>query len=60
MRLLLILIGLTAVSTGLGGILANTFYGEGYLAALGLGVRLSTLALGLLLFIMGLREGWRS
>ena len=58
MRLLVILIGLTAITTGLGGILANTVYGEGYLAALGLGVSLTTLTLGLILFIWGLRGRW--
>jgi hypothetical protein len=52
------LIGLTAIATGLGGVFANLFYGEGYLAALGLGVSLSTLCLGMLLFIMGLRGRW--
>jgi hypothetical protein len=54
----LILIGLTAISTGLGGIIANTFYGEGYLAALGLAISLTTLCLGLILVYMGLSSRW--
>jgi hypothetical protein len=57
-RLAAILIGLTAISTGLGGIIANLFYGEGYIAALGLGISLTTLMLGIILFIMGLRNKW--
>jgi hypothetical protein len=58
MRLAAILIGLTAISTGLGGVFANLFYGEGYIAALGLGISLSTLCLGMLLLIWGLRGRW--
>jgi len=57
-RLLLILIGLTAIVTGLGGVFANLFYGEGYIAALGIGISLATLCLGIILFYMGLREEW--
>jgi hypothetical protein len=58
MRLLLIMVGLTAITTGLGGIIANTFYGEGYMAALGLAVSLSSITLGTILFIMGLSGRW--
>jgi hypothetical protein len=58
MRLLVVLIGLVAITVGLGGVFANMFYGEGYIVALGLGVSLSTLFLGMLLFIWGLRDRW--
>jgi hypothetical protein len=58
MRLLVFLIGLTAITVGIGGILANTFYGEGFIALLGLGVSLTTLMLGLILLYMGLRDTW--
>jgi len=54
-----VLIGLTAVFTGLGGVFANLFYGEGYLALAGLAVSLATLTLGLTLFYGGLRRLWR-
>jgi hypothetical protein len=54
----LILVGLTAITTGLGGIIANLFYGEGYMAALGLAVSLSNITLGLILFAWGLRDRW--
>jgi vacuolar-type H+-ATPase subunit I/STV1 len=54
-----ILIGLTAVVTGLGGVFSNTVYGEGYLAVLGLAISLTTLCLGLILFITGVRGLWR-
>jgi phosphoglycerol transferase MdoB-like AlkP superfamily enzyme len=53
------LMGLAAIITGLGGILANVFYGEGYLALAGLAVSLAALALGLILFYGGLRGLWR-
>jgi hypothetical protein len=54
-----VLIGLTAVVTGLGGVLANLFYGEGGLALAGLAVSLATLALGFMLFYGGLIGLWR-
>jgi small neutral amino acid transporter SnatA (MarC family) len=53
------LIGLTAIATGLGGVFSNMFYGEGYLALLGLAISLATLALGLILFYTGVRGLWR-
>ena len=56
----MILIGLTAITTGLGGVFANLFYGEGYIAALGIGISLATLCLGIILFYMGLRDRWSS
>ena len=56
----MILIGLTAIVTGLGGVFANLFYGEGYIAALGIGISLATLCLGIILFYMGLRDRWSS
>jgi len=34
----MVLIGLTAISVGLGGIFANLFFGEGYLALAGLAI----------------------
>jgi vacuolar-type H+-ATPase subunit I/STV1 len=52
------LIGLAAITTGLGGVFANLVYGEGYLAALGLGISLVTLMLGLILIYMGLSNKW--
>jgi vacuolar-type H+-ATPase subunit I/STV1 len=58
MKLLTVLIGLTAIVTGLGGVFANLVYGEGYLAALGIGISLTTLMLGVILIYMGLREEW--
>jgi hypothetical protein len=58
MRLLVILIGLTAIATGLGGVFANLIYGNGFIALLGLGVSLTTLALGLILVYIGLRDTW--
>ena len=54
----MILIGLTAIVTGLGGVFANIFYGEGFIAVLGLGISLTTMMLGLILLYMGLREEW--
>jgi hypothetical protein len=53
-----ILVGLTAITTGIGGVFANVFYGEGYIALLGLGISVTTLVLGLILFIMGLSNKW--
>jgi hypothetical protein len=53
-----ILVGLVAIATGLGGVFANMFYGEGYLALVGLAISLTTLCLGLLLFITGVRGLW--
>jgi hypothetical protein len=58
MRLLTILIGLTAIVTGISGVFANLLYGEGYLALAGLAISFTTLTLGLILFIMGLRNKW--
>jgi hypothetical protein len=58
MKLLVILFGLTAIVTGLGGVFANLFCGEGYLALAGLAISLTTLCLGLILFTMGLRGRW--
>jgi hypothetical protein len=55
-----LLIGLTAITVGLGGVFANLVYGEGYMAALGLGISLSSITLGLILFIWGLRGRWSS
>jgi hypothetical protein len=60
MRLLVILIGLAAISTGLGGVFSNLFYGEGYLALAGLAISFTTITLGLILFIWGLRGKWSS
>ena len=60
MKLLVILLGLTAIATGLGGIFANLVYGKGFIAVLGLGISLATLCLGIILFYMGLREEWSS
>jgi hypothetical protein len=54
----LILVGLTAMSVGIGGVFANLFYGEGYLALAGLAISFTTLCLGLILFIWGLRGRW--
>jgi hypothetical protein len=42
----LILVGLAAISTGITGVFTNLFYGEGYLAALGLAASLSSITLG--------------
>jgi len=53
-----ILVGLVAIATGLGGVFANLFYGEGYLALVGLAISLATLALGLILFYTGVRRRW--
>jgi vacuolar-type H+-ATPase subunit I/STV1 len=58
MRLIAILVGLAAITTGLGGVFANLVYGEGYLAALGLAISLSSITLGLILVYMGLRDTW--
>jgi hypothetical protein len=58
MRLLVILIGLTAITVGLGGVFSNIFYGEGYLALAGLAISLTTLVLGLILVYMGLSNRW--
>jgi hypothetical protein len=60
MKLLTVLIGLTAITTGLGGILANLFYGEGFIAALGIGISITTLMLGVILLYMGLSDRWSS
>jgi hypothetical protein len=57
-RLLLILVGLAAISTGLGGVFSNLFYGEGYLALAGLAISFTTITLGLIVLIMGLRGKW--
>jgi hypothetical protein len=53
------LIGLVAVVTGLGGVFANIFYGEGYLALAGLAVSLTNIVLGFMLFYWGLTGLWR-
>jgi len=53
-----ILVGLVAIATGLGGVFANMFYGEGYLALVGLAISLATLALGSILFLTGVRRLW--
>jgi hypothetical protein len=58
MRLLVLLTGLAAISVGISGVFANLFYGEGYLALAGLAISFTTITLGLILFIMGLREEW--
>ena len=58
MKLLTILIGITAITTGLGGILANLFYGKGFIAVLGIGISLTTLCLGIILLYMGLSNKW--
>ena len=58
MRLLIILVGLTAIVTGISGVFANLFYGEGFIALAGLAVSLSSITLGLILFIWGLRGRW--
>ena len=58
MKLLVILIGLTAISVGIGGVFANLFYGECYTAVLGLGISLATLTLGVIVFYMGLSNKW--
>ena len=58
MRLLVLLVGLTAISVGLGGVFVNLFFGEGYLALAGLTISFTTITLGLILFIMGLRDKW--
>jgi uncharacterized transporter YbjL len=60
MRLIVILLGLTAISVGIGGVFANLFHGEGYLALAGLAISFTTLTLGLILFIMGVGEKWNS
>jgi hypothetical protein len=57
-RLLVILVGLTAIITGIGGVFANLAYGEGHLALLGIGISLSTLTLGLIITYMGLSNTW--
>jgi vacuolar-type H+-ATPase subunit I/STV1 len=57
-RLLTILIGLTAITVGLGGVFANIAYGEGLIAAIGIGISLITLCLGVILLYMGLRKEW--
>jgi hypothetical protein len=54
-----ILVGLTAVVTGTGGVFANLVYGEGFMAAIGIGISLSTLTLGLIITYMGLSDRWR-
>ena len=54
------LIGLVAVVTGLGGVFANAFYGEGYLALAGLAVSLANVVLGFTLFYWRLAGLWRS
>jgi hypothetical protein len=59
MRLLVILVGLAAMSVGISGVFANLFYGEGYLALAGLAISLSTLSLGVILFITGVRSLWK-
>ena len=56
--MLVVLIGLTAITTGIGGVFANMVYGEGYLAALGIGISLTTLMLGVILLYMGLSNKW--
>ena len=56
----MILVGLAAISTGITGVFTNLLYGEGYLALAGLAVSLSSVTLGLILFIWGLREEWSS
>jgi hypothetical protein len=60
MRLLVILVGLAAMSVGISGVFANLFYGEGDIALYGIGISITTLCLGLILFYMGLREEWSS
>jgi hypothetical protein len=59
-RLLVTLIGLTVITVGLGGVFSNTVYGEGYLALAGLAISFTTITLGLILFIWGLRAKWSS
>jgi hypothetical protein len=55
-----ILVGLTAIAVAIGGVFSNMVYGEGYMAALGLGISVTTLCLGLILVYMGLRGRWNS
>jgi hypothetical protein len=55
-----VLIGITAILVGLGGVFANMVYGEGNIALFGIGISLTTLILGLILIYMGLREEWSS
>jgi hypothetical protein len=57
-RLLVIMVGLTAIVTGIGGVFANLFYGKGSIALYGMGISMATLCLGLILIYMGLREEW--
>jgi len=59
-RLVAIVIGLAAISTGITGVFTNLLYGEGYIAAAGLVASLSSITLGLILFIWGLRGRWSS
>jgi formate-dependent nitrite reductase membrane component NrfD len=54
-----ILVGLAAMSVGISGVFANLLYGEGYLALAGLAISFTSITLGLILFIMGLRNKWR-
>ena len=60
MRVLVILVGITAILVGIGGVFANMVYGEGSIALYGIGISLATLTLGLILIYMGLREEWSS
>jgi hypothetical protein len=52
------LIALTAIAVGIGGVLANVFYGDGCTALAGLAISLTTLVLGLVLFAMGVTGKW--
>jgi hypothetical protein len=55
-----VLIGITAILVGIGGVFANLFYGEGSIALYGMGISIATLCLGVVLIYMGLREEWSS
>jgi hypothetical protein len=52
------MIGLAAIAMGITGVFMNLLYGEGYMAALGIGVSLGNITLGLILFLWGARSTW--
>jgi hypothetical protein len=59
-RAIVVLVALTAVATGIGGVFANAFYGDGCTALAGLAISLATLMLGLVLLAMGAMGAWRN
>jgi len=59
-RTIIVLVALTAVATGIGGVFANAFYGEGCTALAGLAISLATLILGLVLLAMEVTGTWRN